>query len=470
MRIIKSLVLVIILCGLLFSQQQKIKILDVNIEGITLSDSMTILINSGLMPGKSVSGEEIQKAVKNLWALKLYSDVKIYIAEQNLNGVVLDIKVKEYPKLVDYRIEGRDKIDKGDVKTNIDLYKGGIYTPYRAYTTVKNIKKLYREEGYLLANISVDTTHITSNKITAIIKIDEGKKVQVKKIRFHGNEILTEKELKKQFDDIKEDRWWRGADFDPKKYEEEKENIISYCQKEGFRDAAITHDSLSYNDDKDELFIDIWVTEGTRYYFGDVEFSGNTIFSNEELQREVLFSTGEIYNLEDFEKTINEKIKAKYYNEGYLFSQIQPVETPIGKDTVDIAFNITEGKIVRINKIRITGNNRTNEKVVRRELTIFPGDIFNQTKIERSMQEVWMLNYFANVVPDVKFIQGNDDFVDLEFAVEEKSTDQANASVGYSANEGPIGNLGFSFTNFSMRHPFGVGDGQRLSFQWYFGK
>ncbi|MCK5076310.1 MAG: outer membrane protein assembly factor BamA [Calditrichia bacterium] len=289
-------------------------------------------------------------------------------------------------------------------------------------------------------------------------------------MRFHNNEILTEKKLKKQLKEIKEDRWWRGADFDPKKYEEDKEKIILYCQKEGFRDARILRDSLSYNDDKDALFIDIWIEEGTQYYFGDVKFDGNTIFTDEELQREVLFTKGDIYDLEDFEKTINEKIKSKYYNEGYLFAQIQPVETPRGIDTVDIAFNITESKVVRINQIRITGNSRTNEKVVRRELTILPGDIFNQSKIERSMQEVWMLNYFANVMPDVKFIQGNDDFVDLEFAVEEKSTDQANASIGYSAYEGPIGNLGFSFTNFSIRRPFQIGDGQRLSFQWYFGK
>ncbi|GAB4171697.1 MAG: outer membrane protein assembly factor BamA [Calditrichia bacterium] len=466
-----ALILVVLMVStlLLLGQAQKIKIKKVEIEGIRISDSTTVLINSGLLPNKMIGMEDIQKGIRNLWNLQIYSDVKILLVEQASDGVVLKIVVKEYPKIKGYNIVGSDKIDRDDIKKEVEFYKGGILSPVKLFKTKKNIIDKYKEKGFLLAKVNIDTTMVEDNQVLAVINIEEGKRIQVKKIRIHGLQELKEKDVKKQFKKIKEDRWWRSADFDPKKYEEDKENVLKFCQKKGFRDAEIVRDSISYNEGMDELYIDLWINEGKKYYFGNVEFSGNTVFTSQELSYELLFEKGNVYNQEEFEKTINEKIKKKYYDRGYLFAQIQPLEIP-RNDTIDVKFNILEGEVYKIRKIYITGNTKTNEKVIRRELMIFPGDVFSQEMIERSMREVWVLNYFANVVPDVKFIPDSKDQVDLEFKIEEKSTDQANASVGYSAKDGPIGNIGFALTNFSLKHPFQMGDGQRLAFNWYFGK
>lgn len=451
------------------AQQKKILIKSIRVEGTHLSDSTTVIINSGLYPNKEVGLEDIQKAIRNLWSLQIYEDVKIFADEQTPEGVVLRIRVKEFPKLKSYNIIGNKKISTKDLTKKIEFFKGGILTPFKLYKTKRNLENLYREKGFLLAKVEIDTTVIDSFNVAALVRIEEGKRVQVKKIRIHGLNELKEKDVRKSMKKIKEDRWWRSADFDPQKYEEDKENILKYCQKKGFRNAEIVKDSLSYNDLMDELYIDIWVEEGPKFYFGESSFEGNTVFKAEELQLDILFKKGQIYNQEELEKTVNNNLKKRYYDHGYLFAQIQPVEIPQG-DTINIRFKISEGNVYKIRKIFIRGNTKTNEKVIRREMLIYPGDTFSQEKIETSMRQIWMTNYFANVVPDVKFIPDKDDQVDLIFKVEEKSTDQANASVGYSAKDGPIGNIGFALTNFSLSHPFQRGDGQRLAFNWYFGK
>ncbi len=241
-------------------------------------------------------------------------------------------------------------------------------------------------------------------------------------------------------------------------------------RKHGFRDAEIVKDSIYYSPDKRDLFIDVYVDEGRRYYFGNVAFEGNTVFPEPILQSQLLFQKGDIYNQEDFEKSIRENIQNLYYNQGYLFANIQPLEIPVSEDTVDIKIRVNEGHVVRIKEINISGNTKTSEKVVRREFKIYPGDIFNRSKLERSVRDVWVLNYFANVVPDVKLLPNDDEHVNLDVKIEERSTDTANMSAGFSQRDGFIGSLGFSLNNFSLKRPLSGGDGQRLTFQWDFGR
>jgi outer membrane protein insertion porin family len=452
------------------AQPQKFKVNNIRIEGNEKADTSIILINSGLRQGKVISSDDIQKAVKNLWSLKLFSDIKIYVEKQTYNGLDLLIKLVEFPRLDGWVVEGNDKLKKKDIDAELRFYKGMVITPFKIYEGKRNLIRKYKEEGYLLAEVEIDTVYKDRHTILAEIKINEGKKVQVKKIRIFGAEQLTENELKKQFKGIKEDRWWRGADFNEKKYREDLANLLSYCRKKGFRDAEIVRDSLFYSEDKKDMFIHVYINENQRYYFGNVSFEGNTVFNSEELERQLLFTKGDIYNQEEFEKSIRENIQNLYYNQGYLFANIQPLEIPAAEDTVDINIRITEGSVVRIKEIIITGNTKTNEKVIRRELKIYPGDTFNRSKLERSVRDVWILNYFANVVPDVKLIEGDDKHINLEINIEEKSTDTANMSAGYSQRDGMIGSLGLALNNFSLKHPLSGGDGQRLAFDWYFGR
>jgi outer membrane protein insertion porin family len=460
----------VLFASFVWAQPQKFKISNIRIEGNVRADSAIIILNSGLRPGEEITADNIQKAVKNLWALKLFSDIKIFVEKQTYRGLDLLIRLEEFPRLDGWTVTGNNKLKKKHIDAEIQFYKGMVFTPFKVYKAKKNLKKKYQDEGYLLANIEIDTVYNSKSTVLAEIKIDEGKKVQVKEIRVLGSIYLTPKELEKQFKNIKEDRWWRGADFNQEKYEQDLERILAYCRKKGFRDAEIIKDSLYYSEDRKDMFIDVYVDEHQRYYFGNVTFEGHTIFSNESLLNQLLFKKGDVYNQEDYDKSIRENIQNLYYNQGYLFANIQPKEIPAGPDTVDINIRIMEGEVVRIKEIIITGNTKTNEKVVRRELKIYPGDTFNRAKLERSVRDVWILNYFANVVPDVKLIEGDDKHINLEVKVEEKSTDTANMSAGYSQRDGMVGSLGLALNNFSLKHPFSGGDGQRLAFDWFFGR
>jgi len=470
LKILTALSFLLIFSNVGISQPQKFTIREIRVEGNEKADSSIILINSGLRAGKEITSEDIQKAIKNLWALKLFSDVKILVERQTYAGLDLLIQLTEFPRLDGWVVEGNDKLKKKDIDTELQFYKGMVLTPFKMYKGRRNLLNKYKEEGYLLAEVTIDTLYRDKHTVLAEIKIEEGKKVQIKRIRIFGNKFLVEKELKKQLKGVKEDRWWRGADFNEKKYQEDLTKILAFCRKKGFRDAEFEKDSLYYSEDKKDMFIDLYISEGQRYYFGEVTFEGSTIFGESELREQLLFKKGDVYNQEDFEKSIRENIQNLYYNQGYLFANIQPREIPAGEDTVDINIRIMEGSVVRIKEVIVVGNTKTNEKVVRREFKIYPGDTFNRAKLERSVRDVWILNYFANVVPDVKLIEGDDKHINLEVKVEEKSTDTANMSAGYSQRDGMIGSVGLALNNFSMAHPFSGGDGQRLAFDWYFGR
>ncbi len=462
--------IILLVTQYIWGQPQKFNIREIRIEGNVKADSSIIMLNSGLRPGKEITSDDVQKAVKNLWALKLFADVKIFVERQTYRGLDLLIVLEEFPRLDGWTVSGNKKLKKKNIDAELQFYKGMVFTPFKIYKAKRNLKIKYQDEGYLLVEIEIDTVFNSESTVLAEIKINEGKKVQVKKIRILGNQKLTDKELKKQFKGIKEDRWWRGADFNDKKYKEDLENLLAYCSKKGFRDAEITKDSLYYSEDKRDMFIDVYIDEHQQYYFGDVSFEGNTIFSEEALRHQLLFEKGDVYNQEEFDKSIRENIQNLYYNQGYLFANIQPKEIPAGPNVVDILIRIHEGEVVRVKEIIIAGNTKTNEKVVRRELKIYPGDTFNRAKLERSVRDVWILNYFANVLPDVKLIEGDDKHINLEVKVEEKSTDTANMSAGYSQRDGMVGSLGLALNNFSLLHPLSGGDGQRMAFDWFFGR
>ncbi len=467
-------VFLIVLIFLIFisestAQTKKVRINSITVEGNKKVDASSIRFNSGLMVGSQVNGEDLQRAVKNLWALRIFSDIRLYITGQTLQGLDILIRVKEYPRVNNIIIKGTKEISEKDIKDEINVYRGMVITPYKIFNIKRKILDKYHDEGYLLAVVNIDTLRAKGdNRVDLLIDITEGEEVQVEKITFHGNKNIDSDDLKGAMEDIKEDRWWRSADFDPKKLKEDEKKVIEFYKNKGFRDAEIIKDSLSYSEDKTDLYIDIWVYEGKKYYYGEITFEGSEVFGNEELRSYFEIDKGEPFDQEEFNKA-RQRIQDLYYNQGYLFANIQPHEIPVSDDTLDIKFTIIEGHIVHINKIIIKGNTRTNEKVIRRELKIHPGNVFNSAKLQRSARDVQMLNYFSDIQPNVELIPGEESKVNLTLTVEEKSTDMANMSAGYSQRDGLIGSLGLTFNNFSMAHPFSGGDGQRLDFNWQFG-
>ena len=445
-----------------YGQRSLVKVLGVTVEGQKTADPTIIQINSGLTSGKEITSDDIQKAIKNLWSLNIFSDVEVLLDKEVAGGVYLTIRVKEYPRLEKIELEGNKKLKKDDIDEELDFYKGQVLSAHQINKARRKLKKVYAEKGYLLAEITPETYDSEKEgKVILRLIIKEGNKVQVKKINFFENINFSDGKLRKQMKETKEDRWWRGADFDRKKFDEDLLKVIEFYRNEGFRDAEIVSDSVYFDSAKKDLFIDITVSEGDRYYIGDISWEGNEIYTNDRLESLLGFKSGDVYNLEKLQKAIIERLGTLYYDSGYIYSQINPKEVPVAKDTVNIHFVISEGEPVKINLVHVAGNTRTKEKVIRRELRINPGDVFSKAALERSQREVWVLNYFSDVKID--YWPVDEDEIDLKFTVEEKSTDLANMSAGWSERDKVIGSIGVAMNNL-------FGNGQRLSFDWNFGR
>ncbi|MDZ7262000.1 MAG: outer membrane protein assembly factor BamA [candidate division KSB1 bacterium] len=448
---------------LVYGQDTGVKILGLSVEGNQVADASVIRFNSGLSEGKEITAEDLQNAIKQLWSLKIFSDIQILLDREVSEGVYLTIKVTEYPRLEKIELEGNKKLKKKDIDEKLDFYKGQVISPWEISKAKKELKKLYAEKGYLLAEIETETYTSTEAEGRVILrfKIREGNKVQVKKIRFHGNEYFSDGKLRKQMKKTKEDRWWRGADFDQQKYQEDLNKVLEFYRNEGFRDAEILGDSLYYDSEKKDMFIDITVREGEKYQFGKITWEGNKLFEERVLQATLGFAEGDDYNYKKLQEAVGERLGGLYFDRGYIYATITPREKPVGDNRVDIHFLINEGEPAKVNKIHIAGNTKTKEKVIRRELRISPGDTFSREALQRSQREVWVLNYFSDVKVDWWPVE--QDKIDLKFTVEEKSTDTANMSAGWSERDKVIGSIGVSMNNL-------FGNGQRLSFDWNFAR
>lgn len=469
----KFLVLLIfVMTTLLLAQSAKaLQIAGVSVDGNDTISKELILRTSGLSEGRLVYGEDFQDAIKKLWGLGLFSNIMIDADDAVGDKVFLKIIVEEYPRLSKVRVSGVDELEKDEVEESIKLLKGQVITESDIQKVKNDLKDLYFKENYLLTEIDIEKSYVQGNKVELYINITEGEKIYIETITFHGNKAFEKDDLLDEFEETKEDRWWRDGDYDREKFEGDLLLLESFYKNNGYKDIEIERDSVYYNDTKDEMYIDIWLNEGKLYYFGDVSFEGNTIFSDEEMQSLLEFEKGDTYSQIELDMSIHNSVGSLYYDRGYLRSQIMPEEEIFGEDTINVKVRIVEGGKSRVRKINIRGNTRTIDKVIRRELSIYPGDVFNRSKLFRSQRDVFMLNYFDNVVPNIDPADDlKEDEVDLVFEVKEKSTETAQTAVSYSKTDGFVGSLGFTFNNFSFKEPFVRGDGQKLYTNVEFGR
>ncbi len=457
------------------------KILGISVEGQYSGDPSAIIANTGLRVGDelTIPSDQTRNVIERLYRLRLYNDVQIYIEKMIQNGVYLLIKVKENPRLERIDIFGNDELSKKDIEKKINLVKGQIIAPEDLSLIVRTLKLEYAKEGYLNAVIKPSLLQVsdTVNRVVLKLDIDEGKKVKVNRIQFHGNEAISDDDLKGAMKETKERAWWkfwRTNKFDKKKYEEDKELLVKYYRKNGFRDAQILKDSLSFDGENRFLTIDIYLYEGPKYYVRNITWEGNTIYSSEVLSERLGFNKGDVYNKERFEANLRQNkdendVTSLYSDNGYLWFQVEPEEIVVEGDSLDIVLHIREYNQFRIGAVNIKGNTKTYEKVIRRELLTKPMDYFSRQRIISSVRQLSQLNYFnpEKITPDVRPV--DDKTVDIEYSVEEKSSDTFNMSVGYSGAFGFSGGLGVSFNNFSVREPFKGGAGQMLSLDWQFG-
>ncbi|MFN3305615.1 MAG: outer membrane protein assembly factor BamA [Candidatus Kapaibacteriota bacterium] len=457
-------------------------IADITVEGNIYSDPQTIISISGLNRGEEISypfDSKLQKAIKNIWSRKQFSDVQILVDRITGNSIFLIIKVKENPRLSDIVIQNNKKVSREDLLKVINKNRGEIISPYEVYQIQQRIKRKYKDEGLPFANVKANLIPTdTQNFLRLVVEIDEGFKYKVKTIVFEGNKILTKDELVSAFDETKTKRWWqfwRSAKFEPNAYENDKELLIKYCRNKGFIDFEILGDTVIFDDEEKVVHIKIFVNEGKKYFIRNIYFLGNTIFPSEALLRRLDITKGETYNSEKLQQNLNGNkdntdAMSLYFDNGYLFARNEIQEVRVEPDSLDLFIRIYEGNRVTIRKVEIVGNSKTKDKVIRRELFTYPGDFFNRSAIIKSVRALGLLNYFnpEKLVPDVKMVDNTK--VDIVYHVEERSTDTFNASIGFAGSFGLTGAIGFSFNNFSLLEPLKGGAGQLFNFNLEFGQ
>ncbi|HEX9657281.1 MAG TPA: outer membrane protein assembly factor BamA [Bacteroidota bacterium] len=459
------------------------KVLGISVEGNTLADPAAIISNSGLKVGDEIllPGDQVAQAIQKLWKVKLFETVDIAVDRQVGDGIFLLIRVKELPRYERTEISGNDEFDEDDILKKVTLVRGQVLPPQDLPRIKKKIQKLYNEDGYLLTDVRVSIEQSDTNKNRAVLRIDidEGPEVKVSHIDFEGNTAYDDGDLRGAMDETTENAWWKifsSHKFDRKKYEEDKKLIVKFYEKHGYRDAEIVRDSIWYSEDKREMSILMSVHEGSQYKIRNIAWEGNTVYPEIVLTERLGFQKGDVFNAEKFEQNLrgNEAqsdVSSLFLDNGYLAFSLEPEETRVGQDSIDVTIRVYERNKFRVGDVTIKGNTKTYEKVIRRELLTVPGDYFSRGAIIRSVRQLSVLNYFnpEKITPDVKPLDDGET-VNISYEVEEKSSDNINASVGYSGAFGFTGALGFTINNFSIREPLQGGAGQILNFEWQFGE
>jgi outer membrane protein insertion porin family len=471
-----------------FNKPQKYKVLGVSVSGLVTIEEKDVLSRFPIEAGKEITlpGTEIADAVKRLWKQKLFSDIKVEIERRTFDGIFLLIKVSEYPVLTGVTFEGNKEYDEEDLLKKVELTKGATLTDQAINAAKNRLLKFYEEEGYLLADITHEVREGKKGRAGLIYKVQENPRVIIDNITFHGNKAYDKGDLLGELSETKQLNFWRRIfskpTLDRKKFTEDKDKLTSYYRERGFRDAYVIRDSISYSPDKRRLYLDIFLYEGPKYVLRNVVWEGNTLYTPQELSSVFNIKKGDVYNEKKIQERLNYSqeggdVGALYMDKGYLTYRADKEESVVAGDSIDLKIFINEGKQFRVRNVTITGNTRTKDRVIRRELYTVPGDLFSRENIIRSVRQLSQLNYFdqEKITPDVQPKSAEE--VDIGFNVAEKQTDTFNASAGYSGAIGLTGALGLTFNNFSIQDifkreaysPLPHGDGQRLDFQWQFG-
>lgn len=489
----------------------------ISISGLAVGDKVQI-------PGTDVFG----KAISKLWRQNLISDIEISFTKLEGKDLYIEMALTERPRLADFKFLGIKKGEKDDLEPKVALAKDRVVTENMKLSAVEAIRKFYYGKGYRNVDIQLKEEPVTfmNNAVSLIFTISKGRKVRVNSINFSGNNSLAGKKLKKQMKDTKEmnritlfpvviknpfgdtvsktsfkeyigkmdflsitktgdyvDPYFRirgfsGAKFNETKYIQDKEKVLDYYNSKGFRDAVILKDT-SITDVRNNLNLFIKMDEGRKYYFGNIVWRGNTKYGDSILNALLGIRKGDIYNLELLNKRLGKQLSAEgadigslYMDDGYLFFRVDPVETAVYNDTIDFEIRMTEGPQATYGNITISGNKKTKDYVIRRELRTVPGEKFSRSDIIRTQRELGQLGFIdaekinPNVVPNAE-----NGTVDINWGIEEKSGDQLELSAGFGGGIGLTGTLGVSFNNFSIKNitkrstwdPLPSGDGQKLS-------
>lgn len=503
----------------------------INVTGTKSYDPNLISSISGIAIGDRVQlpGSDVfSKAITKLWKQNLVSDVQISIERLEENNIFIEIAVVERPRLIEFKFEGIRKGEKDDLETKTALTKDRVLTENMKLSAVEAIRKFFYDKGYRNVTIDLKEEVVTgvTNGILLTFVINKGNKVKINNINISGNSFMEDLKLKKQFKGTKEmarltlfpDRvvspygdtiklksfssyvheWgflfpsktkeildpyfkfklFSASKFNETKYQEDKERMLEYYNAQGLRDAILVADTQVINN-KGNLNIDIKVNEGHKYYFGNISWKGNTKYSDSVLNLLLGIHKGDVYNLELLNRRLGKQLSPEgvdigslYQDDGYLYFHLDPVETAVYHDTIDYEIRVTEGPQFTYGKNTVSGNDKTKDYVILREIRTMPGQKFSRSDIIRTQRELSQLGYFnpEKINPNISPNPDNGT-VDINWEVEEKSSDQLELSAGFGGGIGLTGTLGVTFNNFSIKNitskstwdPLPSGDGQKLS-------
>ncbi len=507
--------------GIDYSTPKEYEIGGIVVVGTLNYDPNAIILITGLSIGDriQVPGPEISRAIKNLWDQGMFADIDIQAKRIQGKTIFLEILVKEQPRLSKYSFKGVSKGEAEDIREKINFFREKVVTKNLLVSTRITVKSHFIDKGFFNAEVDIAQSKDENlpNHVILTIRVRKNKKVKIKEVEITGNTKIADSKLKRAMKETREKsrfkpfhdldklvygsfnslfsrnldtlpKIWDGyaekrfklrifktSKFIRSNYEDDKNNIIALYNKRGYRDAEIVSDTVYSTSDK-LLKIEMKIDEGNRYYFRNIEWIGNSKYSTAALNSILGIKKGDVYDPEllDMRLFMNPNgldVSSIYMDDGYLFFQVNPIEKQVDGDSIDLELRVYEGEQAHVNEILITGNTKTNEHVIRREIRTRPGDLFNRSDIIRTQRELSLLGYFdpeaMNIVPKPNPQDGT---VDIEYHVEERPNDQIELSGGFGGGR-IVGTLGVSFNNFSTRNffkkeawrPLPSGDGQRLS-------
>ena len=494
---VKDLTLVlklfVLVCVFLFSESiysqnnvERYNIGEIEVSGNTSFSPLTIITFSGLREGDAISipGEKLSNAIKKLWGSNLFSSVNVYKTKIEDGIINLEIELYDLPELTELEISGVKKRKKEEIIKENKLQSGVKVTENLITTTKNYLENKYRKKGFFNAKVVINTQKVVDStnksKVKMTLDIVKGSKLKVNEIKFNGINQLKSKTLKKAMKNTKRKKFYRlfkRSKYVPEDFKEDLLSLVDKYKENGFRDARIVSDTIENNNESIDISIDL--IEGSKYTFGKIDYLGNSVYTDKQLNQILSIKEGDTYNGVELEKKIADRsdpdaddLSNLYQNNGYLFSSITPVEVNADGNIIDLEIRINEGKPAYFNKISVVGNNKTNDHVIYREIRTRPGQLYSKANVFRSLRELGQLGFFDPqlISPDFKNINPNDGTVDLEYTLVETGSSQIELQGGYGGG-GFIGTIGLSFNNFSIKDifkkeaytPIPMGDGQRLA-------
>ena len=457
---------------------------NVNVHGVQYLNPEILKSSAGLIAGDSVylPSNFISNAISRLWSQRFFSDVKIG-AEIEGDSLDLEVFLKERPRVYNWEFEGISKGKKKDLLEKLKLKRGSELSDYVIDKNKKLIHNYWAEKGFRNTEVDVRIDNDTlrpGQAVTVTFLIDRKDKVKIGKINFVGNEQFNDKRLRRTFKKThqKSINFFKGAKLNENDYEADKELLIDFYNSRGYRNATIVRDSI-YPINEKRLGIDLEVSEGNKYYIRNVSWVGNSVYETEGLQQMFGVKKGDIYDKKTMHKQLGigketdpeaASVSSLYQNEGYLMSQIEPAETIIAPDSIDIEVKVFEGKQFTINEVGITGNQRVDDEVIRRELDTRPGELYNRALLMRTIRLLGSMGHFnpEAIMPDIKPV--SNELVNVNWPLEEQASDQFNIAGGWGSGTF-VGSVGITLNNLSIKNtfkkgawrPYPMGQNQRLS-------